>query len=438
MKCKIQIQQKQATLKAKRLIQYQNCHLIEAHGRSGQTYYLIFHKARYINTLKIADLNPNSFIATAIKHGLIVTSPHHAIDSLIRDQIFPCLPLKKMIQTMSQNTKQLEQIIILSYFDHAITQEKIINLFIECFRQHRRDGQLQLAFQAISTLKHYQPDNQFAHDILATLTFQNYQLEQKEIFAYNPLDLDTLETIYSSDGHELERSILATTQLLNGFSDHYWQLFLSTLQPFPAKIRAKTMLELLRQQPNLIDSKAFSDTLLKSADSKSYLKTVLTEKFPHHVQAKPFLKHLAQVDQATHLLIFNQYQVNFIKRIDSFTLEEKEKATRIIIESAFKDHSIDQILDWLAQFNDRFSFTNQLEMIKQLEENPDQQAKLADIYQKFNYLSGAIDCLKWEIELDPTNETLFKKLIKLLKKTDQDEEADAYQEQRIHQMKYSN
>ena len=438
MKCKIQIQQKQATLTVKRLIQFQNCQLIEAYGRSGQAYYLIFHKERYINTLKIVDLNPNSFIATAIKHGLIVTSPHHAIDSLIHDRIFSCLPLKKMIQTMSQNMKQLEQIIILAYFDHAISQEKISKLFIECFRQHRRDGQLQLAFQAISTLKNYQPDNQFAHDILATLTFQGYQLEQKEVFAYTPLDIDTLESIFLSNNRELERGILATTQLLNGFSEHYWQLFLPTLMPFPAEIRTKTMLQLLRQQPNLIDSKAFSDTLLKNADSKNYLKTVLAEKFPHHVQAQPFIKHLAQVDQATHLLIFNQHQESFIKRIDRFELEAKEKATRMIIESAFKDHSIDQILNWLAKFNDRFSFTKQLQMIKQLEENPDQQEKLADIYQKFNYLAGAIDCLKWEIELDPTNETLFKKLIELLKKTDQDEEADAYQEQRIHQMKYLN
>lgn len=438
MKCKIQIQQKQATLIVKRLIQYQNCQLVEAHGRSGQAYYLIFHKKRYINTIKLSDLTQDSFIATAIKHGFIITSPHHAIYSLVHDQTFSFVPLKKMLQTMAKNLKQLEPIIILSYFDQVIEQEKITNLFVECFRQHRRNGQLQLAFQAASALKNYQPDNQFANDMLTSLTFQDYQLDEREIFAYNPIDLDTLETIYTADTFKFERSILATSQLVNGFSDHYWQLLLPTLTPFPSQIRAETLLELLRQQPSLIKNKEFSDTTLQDAEPKAYLKIVLAEKFPHHVQPKAFINQLTQVDQATHLYIFKKYQTTFIERIRPFSLEEKETVTRLIVESALKDHPIDEVIDWVTRIGDQFSFTNQLTQIKELVENPDQQEKLADIYQSFNYLTGAIDCLKWEIELHPNNEALFKKLIDLLKKTDQNEEAEAYQEQRIHQMKYSN
>ena len=438
MKCKIQIQQKQATLTVKRLIQYQNCQLIEAHGRSGQAYFLIFHKKRYINTIKVSDLNQNSFIATAIKHGFMITTPHHAIYSLVHNQTFSFVPLKKMLQTMAKNLKQLEQIIILTYFDQVVEQEKITNLFVECFRQHRRNGQMQLAFQAASALKNYQPENQFANDMLTSLTFQDYQLDERENFSYNPLDLDTLETIYTADNYELERSILATSQLVNGFSDHYWQLFLPTLTPFPDKVRAETLLELLRQQPNLIKNEVFSDTLLQDAVPKAYLKIVLAEKFPHQVKPIAFINQLTQVDQATHLDIFKKYQASFIERIQPFSLEEKETVTRLIVESALKDHQIDEIIDWVTKIGDQFSFTNQLLQIKELVDNPDQQEKLADIYQSFNYLTGAIDCLKWEIELQPKNESLFKKLIDLLKKNAQNEEAEAYQEQRIHQMKYSN
>lgn len=438
MKCKIQIQQKQATLTVKRLIQYQNCQLIEAHGRSGQAYFLIFHKKRYINTIKISNLNQDSFIAAAIKHGFKITSPHHAIYSLVHEQTFSFVPPKRMLQTMSKNLKQLEQIIILSYFDQVIEQEIITNLFIECFRQHRRNGQLQLAFQVGSALKNYQPENQFANDMLTSLTFQDYQLDEPENYSYNPLNLDTLEAIYITDNYDLERSILATSQLVNGFSDHYWQLFLPTLTPFPDRIRAETLLELLRQQPSLIMNEEFSDTLLQDTDPKAYLEIVLAEKFPHQVKPITFINQLTQVDQATHLDIFKKYQASFIERIQPFSLEEKETVTRLIVESALKDHQIDEIIDWVTKIGDQFSFTNQLLQIKELVDNPDQQEKLADIYQSFNYLAGAIECLKWEIELNPSNETLFKNLIDLLKKTDLNEEAEAYQEQRIHQMKYSN
>lgn len=437
MKCRIQIQQKQATLDVKRLILFKNCQLVEAHGRSGQTYYLVFHKKRYINTVKVNQLNPDSFIAKAIMYGLIVNSPHHAIDTLVNQQTFSCIPLKKMLQSMSKKLDQLDQIIIITYFDQFISQEKIINLFIECFRQHRRDGQLQHAFQVLSTLKNYQPDNQFAHDMLVSLTFQGYQVHEREMFAFNPLDLDTLESIYQSDSRILERSILATVQLLKKFSNHYWQLFLSTLDPFPPSIRAATLYEMYLQQPKLINHQPFSDQLLMYVDSKRYLKILLEKDFSHQVNIKAFMSHLTQVEQNTHLTIFTKHQDQFIKRIDSFPCEEKEVVTRMIIDSALKYKPIEDILSWLDKFDTPFYFTKHLELIKELKENPDSQAQLADIYQYFNHFAGAIDCLKWEIELHPNNETLYKKLISLLKQNGQVEEAEAYQEQIIHQIKYS-
>ncbi|WP_440896417.1 hypothetical protein ACS127_18265 [Amphibacillus sp. Q70] len=437
MKCTIQSQKKQATLVVKRLVLYQNCKLIHAQGRSGQDYYLIFHKNRYINTIKVTELKIDSFISKAIEQGLIVSAPHHAIYSLINQQVFSCLPLDKMVHHAENHPKQLEQVIILSYFDQYIAKEKIINLFIETFRNHRRNGKLQQAYQVLTILEDYAPENQFARDILTSLTFQGYQSDNQEYFAFNPLQSDILEKTYLKNKRHLEISILSTVNLLNEYSDDQWQLFHHTLSDYPIDIQAKTLFQLLKQKPSLIEQKTFAKALLKYANVKQFLSIVLKPEYPHSIDPTIFIEQLEQASQDEHLAIFNKKQKPFIDRITSFPIEDKEKATRLIIESAIQITPIDEVLKWLDAFEDTFSFYNQLLTIKKLVENPDQQEKLAEFYQRFNHRDGAIECLKWEAELYPTKESVHKKLIKLLKETNQNEEADAYQEQWIQQTKYS-
>lgn len=437
MKCTIQNQKKQATLIIKRLVLYQNCKLIHAQGRSGQDYYLIFHKNRYINTIKVTELKVDSFITKAIEHGLIVSSPHHAIYSLVNQQVFSCSPLDKMVHHTANQPKQLEQVIILSYFDQYIAKEKIINLFIESFRNHRRNGKLQQAYQVLTILKDYAPENQFARDILTSLTFQGYQSNKQEYLAFNPLQAETLEKKYLENKCHIEISILSTVNLLNEYSDDQWQLFHQTLTDYPAEIQTKTLFQLLKQKPSLIEQKAFAAALLKYANANQFLSIVLKSEYSHPIDSATFIEQLEQASQDEHLTIFNKKQNTFINRITPFSIENKEKATRLIIESAIPVVPIDNIIKWLEAFEDRFSFYNQLLTIKKLVENPDQQEKLAEFYQHFNHRDGAIECLKWEVELHPTKETVHKKLIKLLKETNQNDEADAYQEQWIQQTKYS-
>lgn len=437
MKCKIQINNKQATLKVSKLVLYQHCQLLLAQGRSGNDYYLIFHKKRYINTVKIDELKADSFIAKAIQNGLSVLAPHHAIHSLVADQTFTLTPLKKMLYIDSNSDKQLDQIIILSYFDQYVSKEKISEHFIEVFRHHRRNGQMQLAFQVVSLLKNYDPENQFAFDILSSLTFQDYQLNDLEYFSFNPLQLEHLEHIYQSENRQFELSILSTFQIINDFSEHYWSIFIQTLNAYPKQIKTDTLAKLFKQQPDLIKESLFVDALLNDMNSQSYLKVVLNKKFIHSIDFKPFFEHLQNAKEDLLLMIFQEKKVNLKNRINPFTAIEKENIVRVIVEAALKSEPIDTILAWLDEFDQPFSFEKQLLLIQHLLENPDQQEQLADLYQKFNHYEGAIDCLKWDLELDPTNEVVFKKLIHLLKETNNTEEVEAYQQQWIQQMKYS-
>lgn len=438
MKCKIQIKNKQATLKINQLTLFQNCQLLHAQGRSGQDYYLIFHKGRYINLIKVSTLNPESFISKAIEHGLTVAAPHHAIYSLISDQTFTLTPLNKMLHISSNDDKQLEKIIILTYFDQHVPKEKIVDHFVECFRTHRRNGKMQLAFQVISLLKNYDPENQFASDILSTLTFQDYQIDNLEYYSFIPLQLEQLEQIYVTENRQLELSILSTNQLFEKFSEHSWRLFHQTLTPYPDPVKTRTLIQLFKTQTELIKHTLFADALLKNVGPKSYLKIILHPDFNQSINQTTFIDHLTDIDQPTKLDIFKNKQAIFIERSKPFSADQKEVATRLIVEAALQSETIDDILSWLTQFEQPFTFQQQLVTMKGLIENPDQQEKLADLYQKFNFLSGAIECLKWEIELHPKDEAIFKKLIHLLKETKNIEEADAYQQQWVQQMKYSN
>src|SRR5690625_1182623 len=296
MKCKIQINNKQATLKVSKLVLYQHCQLLLAQGRSGNDYYLIFHKKRYINTVKIDELKADSFIAKAIQNGLSVLAPHHAIHSLVADQTFTLTPLKKMLYIDSNSDKQLDQIIILSYFDQYVSKEKISEHFIEVFRHHRRNGQMQLAFQVVSLLKNYDPENQFAFDILSSLTFQDYQLNDLEYFSFNPLQLEHLEHIYQSENRQFELSILSTFQIINDFSEHYWSIFIQTLNAYPKQIKTDTLAKLFKQQPDLIKESLFVDALLNDMNLQYYLKFVFNKKFIISIDFKSLFDHFNYVN----------------------------------------------------------------------------------------------------------------------------------------------
>ncbi|MBU5595034.1 hypothetical protein KQI76_07630 [Amphibacillus sp. MSJ-3] len=437
MKCTIQSQGKQATLVVKQLILFQNCKIIHAQGRSSQDYYLFFHKNRYVNTLKATKIKADSFLNKAIEHGLIVLAPHHAIYSLVHQQTFPCIPLNKMINQIENQHMSLEQIIILSYFDQSIEKDKVIKLFVESFRNYRRNGKMQKAYQVLIKLKDYAPENQLVNDILNTLTFQNYQPENQEDLAFNPLQIDKLEKIYLKANRHLDISILSTVKLLNGFTDKQWQLLLQTLSDYPLDIQTKTLFNILKQKPDLIDQKEFAESLLKLANANKYFNIVMKPEYSHPIDTTHFIKQLEHASQDLQMILFNQKQQILIDRIASFSKSDKEKTIRLIIETAIKVVSIDRIIDWLESWEEPFSFHKQLLTIKELMENPDEQEELADFYQYFNHKYGAIECLKWEIELHPTKESAHKKLVKLLKETNQNDEASAYQEQWIQQTKYS-
>src|SRR5699024_11856541 len=61
-----------------------------------------------------------------------------------------------------------------------IAKEKIITRFIKAYQEYRRNGQLKHAHHVLLMLQSYDPENQFAHDILTSLTFQGYQVRSEE------------------------------------------------------------------------------------------------------------------------------------------------------------------------------------------------------------------------------------------------------------------
>lgn len=438
MKYKIQSQNKQATLTARQLILFQHCRIIHAQGRSGQDYYTIFHKERYINTVKIQQLKEHSFLATAIEHGLIIEAPHYAIEQLIDEEIFPTVPLNKMLSSIVDKSKSLESLIILSYFDHFITKDQIIEQFSESFREHRRGGKLKQSYLILQTLKSYDPENHFAKDMLATLTLQGYEVDDQAYFSFMPLQLDHLESIYLETDAHFELSILSTYQLLNKYSDHHFELFHKTLIDHQPSIQRKTLTQMIKQNEKLIEHDTFLNAFLNVANPNQYVNFVLKTNFSHPIDEEIFVEQLSKMKSAQQLNIFINNGKVFLTRIKDFTKREQEKAIRMIVESVIPHISLDEIIDWLSAFEGNISFYKQLLLMKELSNHPDKQGELATLYQQFNHLEGAIDCLRWEIELDPINEETYKKIIHLLKATGQQEEADDFQEQWIHQTKYSN
>ncbi|WP_017473740.1 tetratricopeptide repeat protein [Amphibacillus jilinensis] len=436
MKCTIQSQKKQAVLTIKKLTLYQRCKIIHAKGRSGADYYLIFHKDRYINTAKINHLKDDGFIKKAFSNGLVIKGAHPAIYKLVNDHVFMCTRMTQTINKFKQRQPNLEQVITLTYFDQFITKDELINAFIDCFRDYRRKGNIQKAYNVLSVLKHYDPNNQFAKEMLASMTFQGYQSTYKEYFYYTPLDPQRLYDIFTHHERSVDLSILVTYRLLNRFSLTDWNVFQNFLSSYPKEVQANTTFQLFKQKPALIKYRSFTDVLLTHANTKQFFKIVFNDSFPHDLYQPLFIKHMENASEELIMEVFNnKYPLQEV--IKDFPINKQEQAIRPMIEIILKHTSIHEVLAWLENFKHTFSFQSALEQIKQLEENPDKQDQLGDLYKMFNDLDHAISCYKWVIEFNPNHELTLKKLITLLKQNGQNEEAEAYQQQFIQQNKYS-
>ncbi|SDC05650.1 hypothetical protein SAMN05421734_10429 [Pelagirhabdus alkalitolerans] len=436
MKCKIKSQKKVATLSTKGLAMYQHAKIVQAQGRSKSNYYLIFHKNRYINTIKADELKQNSFIKRAFDNGIVIHGDHPAIYELTNDSIFPCSKPRQVMDRSLKMQPNIEQLIILSYFDQVIDSAKIHNEFIKTARTFLQNGKRQKAYTALTLLLQMEPHHHYAKDMVNDVAFVDSHMKPEELEFYTPLDINRLKNLFKEQNRTLDYLILQTHRLTNRFSQQAWDAFLPQLKTYPTSVQRLTLLSMYKHKPALMNYEVFSDALLSVVTSDEYIKLVLHPTFNHSIEPKQFLSQLKQSSNRTKYQIFQKRSHSFDDRIQDFDNETKEIAIRIIIESLLDTTEIDTILEWIESKQDNLSYTGALQQIKQLQEDPDKQETLAELYKKFHAYSKAIACYKWVMDLDPTNEAVNKQLITLLKEQDQTEEAKAYQQQFIQLVKY--
>lgn len=75
--------------------------------------------------------------------------------------------------------------------------------------------------------------------------------------------------------------------------------------------------------------------------------------------------------------------------------------------------------------------------MKQLEDDPDHQFELGELYLYFQQLEQSLDCFKWEMELNPDNTKPVQFLSKIYLELGKKEEANAYQQLLIQMQKSS-
>ncbi|WP_067840872.1 tetratricopeptide repeat protein [Amphibacillus sediminis] len=452
MQCKLKSHNEVISLTVSRLFLYHQCKLVLAQDYEGSKYFLVFHKDQFIHALKLDKLKPHHFLDRARRAGLSIPGNQPVIRALLNQKTFNHLSINQLKHKfkLHQGNPNIDQVIIQSYFDQVLPTNDIVHAFKQCFLAYRRNGNMQKAYQVLLALKVYQPDNSFAKDMLTSVDFQRYHHDYTdpnqlkfidpyfyEQQCYHPLNIDQLSHFLKEQNRQIDLAILATYRLTTTFSSDSWEIYQSFLNLCPSNQQLIALAQLLKLNPSLLQHDIFAKAILARSSADQYVKIVTRRQYPHPIDNEAFVEAIAQASPTTKRALLAK-QERLIAITKSLSAHDIEQIIKPILASALESESMDSLMDWLEPFDQQslLKLHHILAKIKQLKDDPDHQLELADLYLSFNQLEPAINCLKWELELNPANEKALKQLITLLKQDNKNHEADAYQEQLIQLTKY--
>ncbi|SEO65496.1 hypothetical protein SAMN04488134_11081 [Amphibacillus marinus] len=425
MKCTLYTQKKQATLVISKLILFYQCKIICAKGNTGAQYYLIFHRDRYINAIKTDHLKPESFLFRAIEQGMTIHRAHPIVYDLLKQSPFAWTSARQVKKKTHRLQPDMEQVTILSYFDQYIAPKTIIELYQNCFRSFKREGQLQKAYQSLVHLNRYQPNLTFYQDMIAAVEFQNYHTEQSTDSVTDPIVFAL--TMKENDSARL------TSQLSSSWNTDEWHQLWLLLQNYPSRVIFTTLEHMLRQNESLIQEPPFTEVLLSQATAKQFFNTLKKQSpFSHLINFDLFKQQLDALTVQRKISLLKNKPNYFINLIQNFSMHEKEQLIKPIVNVALQTESIPLVKQWLQDLPFNISLKEQLATMERFEQDELHQKELANLYIEFNNPLHAIECLKWSLAIDTDDLSCYKQLIELLRSTNQEQEADVYQNQLIH------
>lgn len=443
---------KTCPLDIKRMAMYHMFQLIEAFDSKKQIFYLMYYKNRFLAAIKPSQFHKHTQLYKAFQYGIVFHAPHPFIDTLIQPNRTSSIPIQSFQLLQKQWQRQyspLEIAHILPLFDSVFEKKTILKLIRDIFYEYRRNGKYFLAYQVISLLKQYAPEYPWAEKISYDLAFQRYDriyqdddalwekdpLTAERIFfersAYDEAAFTKLQAKLFEQGRWMDAAALSIRYILNSRTpEQKFDSLRMTLSSHLSEQETALVWRQLHQQGATFPALEYHlfDLLLKLNWFEQAVNFLLLQHSPiTEFQLQQFAAIMA--DPSTRM---DQIQ---LEKINTLPVTRQnagimEKAIRFTIPLLLKNHNLEYVKKWLQPFEkQQISLPSAAKINRMLEiqDDPDQQFLLGELYFEFQQFEKAIDCFSWEMELHPNDPKPVQWLAKIYSHLGMAEEAKAYQ-----------
>ncbi|WP_182201459.1 tetratricopeptide repeat protein [Paraliobacillus salinarum] len=457
MQCTLTINKKSKQVDVLKMYMYKQSKVIETIDKNNRYFYLVFYHNQYINGAKATKIKLGSHIHRALTHGITTESNHPFVKEVLNRDTYPCIKFNQLYTKLQQHYPPKETALILSFFDSFTSPDAIQKLLKKTFYSYRRNGKLRKAFQVLNILNQMDPADTFALDMIGKMEFQNertiYQsldsLEQRDPIHFesvcfnqleNPEILTKLIGFYDNNNRALDAAILRTFILKKQFNQSAWDGLLAYLAKHDTETQIYSFLELNQTSPHPTIKKELVSKLLGSSYHNEAVAFFIEHEYiPTTNETTQLIDHLNKVDSQKLIHYFHQSKKK-IKQLHH--LIPKKQIEQIIVpfvKAFLSTYSLGEVQEWIVKTkieDEQYLIEKNLNNIALLENDPDQQYKLGELYLSLGQLDKAIECFKWEIELDPNNLKSMKAVIDLLKQSGDFSEAKNYEDLLIQTQKY--
>ncbi|KAB8129370.1 hypothetical protein F9U64_15280 [Gracilibacillus oryzae] len=411
---------KDIKMKVKQLTIYKQAKIVEMTDANNQYYIALFYKNKFINAKKLNAIQLQSFLKTSFTYGTQYSSTNPLTRMFLsNNKKYRVSSSNQMFQNLKEKYTDIEMLYVLSMFDNFLDNKKITALCKKIFYQYRRNGQMKTAYRTIINYVQIRPHDRFAKDMLHHMDFQKYQDAYQQFDKMVAKWEDTLYIEAAAANHINSKT--AINQLLHYYNkEERWfdalafsyQLFKKQIPPFDPNeldhfealldkfkcpdIAASFWEELLKLDP-------MSDRILlklsENQANKAIISTILVTDNKEQLEA--FERALLNVDGEV-LLQYKQELFSYILTSFHDNRPKMEELVHFCMKKLLQYISVTEILDYLGQ--SELAITTKLRNMKQLEQNPDQQFALGEIYFHLEQYDKAIKCFEWEMELSPDDQ----------------------------------
>ncbi|WP_407270850.1 tetratricopeptide repeat protein [Radiobacillus sp. PE A8.2] len=450
---------KPITLEATRLSVFRQSKIVEAIDAKQRHYYIFFYKDNFLTWVRPKHIVLNSYIHKAFAHGVLFDGDHPITDQVIQlHHSFSHSRFNQLYNKLTGKYTPQEISLIFTFFDSFISHKQISKLLKKTYYDFRRNGQMLSAYKILKIAVLFDENDTFSNDMISSMQFKSYEEIYKDLYALVDRDPIQLEILCFTDRSTPKKAALLLgllrnekryldelavrlSMLNNQFSTDYWSEIKALIRShFPQEEQQKLLYIIAEQNHHPDLQSDLFGSFLDSNDADSIVRFLVDRSVqPAPNQMPTVATNFLSAKPSTLLTLYPKLNVRLVELFK----DEHVALDKIVIRTVsilLTEHTLAEVSDWLAAFRNAsisLPIAQRLKKMQLLEDDPDRQLPLGEMYLELDQLDKSIDCFKWEMELKPTDPKPVQLLMNAYRKLGDKTEASTYQQLLVQMQKHS-